>query len=305
MIDKYGFGGTVACQVVSTWNALTDTATINIPKKINWNGTVLNLSDNPIIKKGQKVSIAFGLNGNNNDWFTGFISQVFANKEAKINCQDEMFLLKTGDFTKSYESVKLSKLLKEMIGGKVKYEVTADFDLGQLRITRATPAQVLETLRKDYLVKSFVRAGTLYVGLAVVPKLQKRHEIKYVIESDLEYVRKEDTKIRIKGIILNSKNEKKEFEYGDKDGELRTIHAYNISEKELKKMCENEIETLRYSGFKGTFTTFIKPFVNHGDIIKLPKMYDVDTEGAYLVKTVTRSFDGTAARQIIELDRKI
>jgi hypothetical protein len=303
--DRWRFNGMVAVEVVSTWDALTDTATLTVPKKIQWEDKPLVFSDNPILKKGNPLSINVGLNGRNAEWFNGYITAIHAGKETTIDCQDAMFLLKKGTFTKSYEKAKLSQILKDMMPKSVPFEVVADYDLGQLRISNATPAQVLEQLRQDYFVRVFFRDGKMYAGLSVVPKLQKTHRLNLVIDNNLEYINKDEVKILIKGVIMDAKNKKETIEVGDKDGETRTIHKYNISKAEMKRLCEQELERLRYSGFRGSFTTFIEPFINHGDIVYLPKLYDVDTEGGYLVKKVTRSFDGTKARQTVELETKI
>lgn len=295
----------VSVEVVSTWDALTDIATLTVPKKINWQGEPLVFSNNPILKKGTPLSIEMGLNDRNAAWFKGYITAIHAGKEVTVDCQDAMFLLKKGAFTKSYAKAKLSQILRDMIPSSVPYEVVADYDFGQLRISNATPAQVLDQLRQDYFVRSFFRDGKLYTGLSIIPKLQKTHHLKLVIDNNLEYINKDEVKILIKGVIMDAKNKKETIEVGDKDGEVRTIHKYNVSKSEMKRLCEQELERLRYSGFRGSFTTFIEPYINHGDIVYLPKLYDVDTDGKYIVKKVTRSFDGTKARQTVELETKI
>ncbi|MBL7813405.1 MAG: hypothetical protein JNL70_00265 [Saprospiraceae bacterium] len=303
--DRWRFKGMVSVEVVSSWDQLTDTATLTVPKKINWQGEPLVFSNNPILKKGNPLSIEMGLNYRNAEWFKGYITAIHAGKEVTVDCQDAMFLLKKGTFTKAYEKAKLSQILRDMMPASVPYEVVADYDFGQLRISNATPAQVLEQLRQDYFVRSFFRDGKLYAGLAVVPKLQQTHRLKWVIDNNLEYINKDEVKILIKGVIMDAKNKKETIEVGDKDGEVRTFHQYNISKTEMKRLCEQELERLKYSGFRGSFTTFIEPYINHGDVVYLPELYDVDTEGGYLVKKVTRSFDGTKARQNVELERKI
>ena len=292
-------------EVVSTWDNLTDLAVLTVPKKVQWRGEPLVFSNNPILKKGNPLSINVGFNDRNAEWFKGYITAIHAGREVTVDCQDAMFLLKSGTFTKSYEKAKLSQILKDMLPPSVKFEVVADYDFGKLRINPTTPAQVLAQLRQDYFVRAFFRDGTLYAGLSIVPKLQKTHKVNLVIDNNLEYINKDEVKILIKGVILDAKNKKTPIEVGDKDGEVRTIHKYDISENEMTRLCEQELERLRYTGFRGTFTTFIEPFINHGDVVILPKLYDVDTDGGYLVKKVTRSFDGTKARQTVELETKI
>jgi hypothetical protein len=305
-VGQFGFKGVVGCEVVSTWEALTDTCKLTIPKKLSWDGQLIALGNTPLLSKGDPLSIAFGLDGRNNKWFEGYLTQIHAGIPTVLDGQDAMFLLKKGEITRSYEKVSLSRLLKDILPPSVKHEVLADYDLGQWRVSKATPAQILEQLNKDFFVRSFFRNGTLYIGLTVVPKLQQTHRVKYLIDNNLEYIRKDDVKILLKGVVLKTDNTKEEIEVGDKDGEVRTLHRYNISTADMKRFLNQELEALKYEGYRGTFTTLIEPNVNHGDIVEIvPNLYDLEHEGKYLVKRVTKTFDGTAARQEIELERRI
>jgi hypothetical protein len=304
-IGKYRFKGVVECEVISSWENLTDTAKITIPKRVEWDGENVFTGASPIIKKDTPLSISFGLDGKNSQWFKGYITQLHSGIPIVLDCQDEMWQLKKGEFTKSYEKVTLKQLLKDMLPKTMEYEIVADYDLGQWRITKATPAQVLEKLSKDYFIRFWFRDGVLYAGLAIIPKLQKFHKIKYVISNQLEYIRKDDVKLLLKGVIMMPDNKKVEVEIGDKDGEIRTYHKYNISESEMKRFLTQELETLKYDGFRGSFETFILPDIRHGDIVILPKIYDLEDDGRYLVKKVTKSFRGLAARQVVELERRI
>ena len=302
---KFRFKGVVDCEVVSSWENLTDTAQLTIPKRIEWDGENVFTGANPIIKKDTPLSIAFGLDGVNVDWFKGYVTQIHSGVPIVLDCQDEMWLLKKGEVTKSYEKVSLKQLLKDILPKSIKYEVVADYDIGQWRITKATPAQILEKLNKEYFIRFWFRSGVLYCGLAIIPKLQKTHKIKYIIRHQLEYIRKDDVKLLLKGIIMMPDNKRVEVEVGDKDGETRTYHKYNISESDMKKFLTEELQTLKYDGYRGSFETFIVPNIQHGDIIILPKIYDLEHDGKYIVKKVTKSFKGKEARQTVDLERRI
>lgn len=302
---NYRFKGVIECEVISSWENLTDIAKVTVPRRTEWNGQNVFSGDNPLIKKGTPLSIAFGLDGKNSQWFKGYVTQIHAGIPTLMDCQDDMWLLKKGEFTKSYESVTLKKLLADMLPKSIKYEVVADYDLGQWRISKATPAQVLERLNKDYFIRFWFRNQVLYCGLAIVPKLQTTHKIKYIISHQLEYIRKDDVKLLLKGIIMMPDNKRIEIEVGDADGEVRTYHKYNISASDMKKFLTQELETLKYDGFRGSFQTFIVPNIQHGDIVILPKIYDVEDYGKYIVKKVTKSSKDKKARQFVELERRI
>ena len=305
--DRYRFKGVVGCESISTWDALTDTASLTVPKKIEWQKKPLNFGNNPILRKENPLSISVGYDGINEKWFDGYITEIKAGIPVQVNCQDALFLLKRGEFVKSYKSVSLKTLLTDMIGGVLPFEVTADYDLGQFRtIDRPTPAQVIDKLRQDFFIRFWCRGGTLYAGLPIVPKLQTTHKIKFIIDNRLEYIRKDDVKILLKGVIMMPNDKKIEIEIGDKDGEVRTFHKYNISEIEMRRLMQQEIEGLKYEGYRGSFTTFLRPNIQHGDIVILPTVYNLDTVegGKYIVKKV-KSFKDLEARQEIELERRI
>jgi hypothetical protein len=203
----------------------------------------------------------------------------------------------------------MEKLLRDVISKTVPYSIKADWhNLGKFTITKATPAQVLEELRKEYFVKSWFRGGVLYVGQAFVKSLQTTHKLvfnQHFVESNLEFVNKDDVKIRIEGIILNAKNKKKKVTVGDPEGEVRTLHKYDVSEAEMKTFLTKELERLKYTGYRGTLTVFGQSNIQHGDIVDLYDPYYPEKEGRYLVKKVSKQFGMDGYRQVLDIEQRI
>lgn len=306
-IGQYVFNGVCSCEVESSWDILTAVAKIEIPRRISWEGRPLVFDKDPIIKKGDRVSLSLGYDGDNKNVYDGYITRISTNVPCILECEDEMWPLKSKVVTKSYISVSLKKLLKDILPSSVSYECY-DIDLGPIRISKASVVQVLEMLRDRYFIKSFFRDKKLYCGLAYWPKLQREHKLDFsihIVENGLEYIRKEDVKIKLKVIILNSSNKKTEYEYGDKDGEERTLHYYNISKATADKTAGQEIDRLRYEGYRGSITIFGAPMVNHGDVVRLNDDNYPERNGRYLVKSVRRAFNMSGYRQVLELDSKI
>jgi hypothetical protein len=308
-IGDYAFTGIAEVTTQSSWDSMTDTAVVTVPKKLNWEGKPLVLDGNPILKKGNKVRIELGYDNRLQKVFDGYATAIHANMPITIDCQDEMWRLKTGQFNKAYRSVSMSQLLHDMLKPSgVKYEVVADYDLGTVRFSDGTPAKVLEILRKTYFMKCFFRDTILYVGQAIVAKLQTEHTIKFnrhVVENNLEYAKKEDVKIKLRCVILYPDNKTVEFEIGANDGEVRTFNQYNVSEQTMRTLAEAEIERLRYDGYKGSLTIFGEPFVQHGDIVRLIDDENPDHEGRFLVKSVGRKFSPQGYRQTLEIEGKV
>lgn len=316
-IGDHTFTGVNALTIESSWEMATDTLKVTLPRKLDWEGKALATGSNPILQRGQNVTIKIGYDDQNEEVYSGYILDISAKIPLEITCEDEMFLLKKGEFTKSYRSVTLSELLKDLLKDSgVKYEVIVERRLGAFKISKATPAKVLNYLRENYHIKYFFRNKILYAGLVAVAKLQKTHtfyfeptknsgEFQYVITHDLVFKRKEDVKIQLKGIIKQSNGKDKEVKAGDEDGEVRTFNfTVNTPESDVKKQLAQHLERLKYTGYRGTMTVFGTPQVNHGDLVKLFDPQYPERDGRYLVKKVTRNHGVAGSQQILELEEK-
>jgi len=307
-IGPYNFAGVTEVQTVSSWEQLTDTCRIVFPRRISWQGRDLASGIDPVLQRDMPVSVQLGYDGELAEVFRGYVREVGAQIPVEVMCEDPMYLLKRGEFTKSYKAVTLTEILTDVLAGAVPFEVVADRDIGQLRISRATPAKVIEELRSKYYVKMFFRAGTLYAGLAYVPELQSRHDIKFelqVIENNLEYRRSEDVKINLTAVIVQPDNTRETIEYGDPEGEKRTLYYYNVSKESVEGQLAGEIDRLKYDGYRGTFTTFGQPNIEHGDVVELSSDVYPERDGAYLVKRVEKNFGLGGYRQIVEVETKV
>lgn len=307
-IGPYSFAGVTEVSGDSSWDNLTDTCELVFPRKVSWKGRTLATGDSPLLVRKMPVLVKLGYDGALTEVFRGFVRDVSGEIPVRVRCEDGMYLLKTGEFTKSYRSVKLSVLMRDLLGAVVPYEVVADVELGPFRISRATPAKVLEYLREHYFVRAWFREGTLYVGLPYVGALQRARTVRFdrnIIEHRLEFRQKEDVRLLLKAVIMKADNKRVEVEVGDKDGEQRTFHYQDMSEAAAKVMLEGEAERLRYTGYRGSFTTFGKPDIRHGDVVDLEDPDYPERAGRYLVKKVTIRFGSDGYRQEVELESKV
>lgn len=306
-IDKYLFEGVVNCEIESSWDILTSTAKIEIPRRVSWSGRKIVMDRDPLLRKGQQVVVELGYDNKNTRTFEGYVTKISSSTPIMVHCEDAMWLLKQKVITKSWKSVDLATLLKDIVGSIIPIKCV-DMRIGGYRINNASVVEVLEGLRKQYFLKSFIRDNTLYVGLAYWPQYQQVHKISFsqhVVSHDLEYVRKEDVKIKIKVIVVSKNNKKVEYEYGDKDGDVRTLYYHDMDKAAVDKTAGEEIKRLRYEGYRGTITIFGKPLVKHGDVVDIYDEYYPEREGKYLVKKVTTTFGMGGYRQQLELDSKI
>lgn len=303
-------------EIEQTWDTFTDTARLIIPRNIRFkkNGKILKniiSGDDPVFKRGDSVSFTCGYGEEEAQRFSGLISNILPGAPLVIECQDAMYVLKqTTPKNFSETNVKLETIIKKI--SPIPFVVNVDFTLGHYIIENVTAADVLDHLRTNYGIISYVRDNILYCGLAYevkdINKL-KVHEIeveKFVTDdSNLVYQRSDDQKIKIKAISIYPDNTKKEVTVGDLDGGERTQYFYDVPEKDLKTYAEEQLNKFKYTGFAGSFTTFLNPIIKHGDAVKLISKKTPDATGVYLVKRVITYCGVNGGRQVVELDIKI
>jgi hypothetical protein len=314
-------------EISSSWEDLTDKATITMPRNIIYrkNGvpvTNITTGSNPLWKRGDPVSIDLGYNEVLRNRFQGFITRIHTRTPLVFEAEDSMFTLKQKIVPQFKEqTIKLADLLQQILPDGIEFDAV-DMSLGKFKIEKATVAQVLDYIKRHFGLSVYFKNGRLSVGFAyqlnslsqiTAENLREfrfgapgSNKANIIDDSDLEYQREDDLKLRVQGIIIDGKtNTKIQVEAGDPDGDLRTLHFYNISEAEAQKLCNEAAEKLKYEGFRGSFKTFLSPKVSHGEAIKLVDPLIPDRNGIYLVKRVVTNAGGAGGRQTIFLDRKL
>ncbi len=293
-------------EVNSSWENLTDTAKMVVPRKVEYEGKTLVQGEN-LFKVGDEISIKAGFNGRLLPIYQGFITGIKPHETLEFSCEDAMWKFKQKTVTYSNPHATLKDLLSKISPIPV---VAIDATLGSLRFTNRTSAYILKEIRDTYGLYCWVRNGTLYAGLIYRPEMQKTGRFVFaeniINPYDLEYKRKEDTKIKVKATSIKPDNKRESIEFGDEDGAQRTLHFYNVPKSELEARAKSEIERLRYTGFYGKLQTFGVPAMNHGDIAHIIDKTNPDREGKYMIKAVeTRLSVSSGYLQSLQLDTKV
>jgi hypothetical protein len=309
------FTGIVEVQIESSWDTLTDTCKITFPRKYAYKGRTIVRGDKPLLKKKDFVVVNLGYDGHNVKLFEGYIVRIDADTPITVYCEDAAFLCKQNTIAKkSYSSkdkLTLQKLLKDILPSSLPFE-SPDVSLGAFRISSATPAEVLEALKSQYLLKSWCRDGKLYCGFPYLQTLRHDHTLYFQRDIDdekskLEYMLKDEQKIRLKLISIGRDNKRTEVEKGEKDGEQRTLHYIDKDKAFLEKIANDEIERLKYNGYRGTFITFGQHLIKHtsiqhGDVVTLIDKLNPERDGSYFVKKIITKFGFSGFQQEVELD---
>ncbi|GGF22220.1 hypothetical protein [Hymenobacter cavernae] len=300
-------------QIESSWQNLTDTCIIRLPRKVQVLRTGL-LPD--VVKVGDRVVVQYGYDDALRTEFTGYVVGVKTGPPAEIQCEDDMWLLKRKPLTKSWRSISLQGLLeyvRKESGHSFEIQTLGESSLGKFTLNQTTGAQALDALRKDYGIRCFFRGGVLIAGDPYKAKdkapkhiLAFRHN---VISNDLQYVRAQDVRIKVRAIshVEGKKHGRKRIvkEFGDVlDGELRTLNFVGVAEKDLEARGKAELARLRFDGYRGTLTTFGVPLVEHGDVVVIQDPDYPEREGSFSVDKVIKSFGTGGSRRNITLGPK-
>jgi len=291
-------------RIEKSWKKLTDNATVILPKNLQLKSK--NLHD--LIKKGDAIKIELGYDGNLNTEFDGYVTRIKANTPVEIQCEDQMWLLKKTNLVMSWDSVNLQEMIRNITPGAVDIGNVLDLELGSFRINNVTPAKVLEVLREKYGLVSFFRNGSLNVGFPypAIPEIKVYNFQSNIAKSNLEYKLDDDLALRVRAISIMPDNTKIEIELGDPEGEVRTLHYYNISDKaELKKIAESQIGLLKAKGYRGNFEGFGVPVVEHSNGVRIEDNEYPERAGTYFVDSVIAMFGVRGYRRRMICGRKI
>ncbi len=307
------FESVASCVIAEDTATLTDTCTIELPKKTIWQGAPVGSGDNPPIKRGDKIVVKLGYDDQLVQRFSGFIRDVDNKTPVKITCEDGMFILKQTAIKKQgFKSITLDELIEKLLAGTgIKYHlIDKGINLGAYRITQPTVAAELNEMKKEFPLLAYFRnySGTpvLYVGLThPLDNVKKESFVfgKNIIEERFEYKRKEDIKVRVKAVSVGKHNKKIEVEIGDKEGEEIQLKINGIDKEALTVFAQQALTNAKYEGLRGSFTTFGEPHVTKTD-----RAY-IETEdgkkGTYLIKKCEVSFGTSGYRQTVELGQII
>ena len=95
-------------------------------------------------------------------------------------------------------------------------------------------------------------------------------------------------------------NTQTSVEIGDSDGEKRTLFFYDLEdESELKTRAKEEILKYKYSGYKGSLPTLLKPFCRVGNVAKVIDPNFPERDGNYLIEKTRVSYGSGGGRRVV------
>jgi len=300
-IGDYLFAYCRRVLIESSWRKLTDICTIELPRKLKFEGESLK----DLIQPNMTVVVKLGYDGVLNTEFEGVVTRIRPDMPFVVHCQDSMKGLKENNVVFVSSGVSLEELMEATLPNSVAFEAD-DIRLGAFRVDNESSAKVLNRLKNDYGIFSYFRGGVLQVGLP--PIGQKNAAFSFqnnVIRHTLEYRVKGARRFKVRCVGMRASGVKVEVERGDIGGELRTFHYYDMDESDLIAICESQLKVLKYDGYEGRFTTFGIPFVRHADIAKMTDQDFPERSGSYRIDGVKIDFGVNGFKRDIQLGVKV
>lgn len=261
-------------------------------------------------KVGDDVVITLGYDGDLKGEFRGFVSKIKPGTPLEIECIDSTWLLRRKNCKGSFKATTLKKLLEFILkdtGLTIEGEIPG-IEFKTYYLSNVTAASAIQELKDRYGLTLYLAGSKLRVGLT---SFTDKKVVNYglgenVIENDLEWVNEDDVRIKVKAVHILKNNTKLEKEYGDADGELRTVYFYDLaSGADLEKMALAEAAKYKFTGYEGGITTFLLPFAQVGNVARISDKQFGERAGDYLIDKVTTTYGTNGARRKIELGIKV
>lgn len=304
-------------EINSGWAERTDTAVIRLPKLVRIKqGDIQTQTIDQVIKAGDRVEILLGYNGQLKREFSGYVATGPAPRlPLEINCEDEMYQLKRRALmSKTFASATVKQLVDYIAPG-YKNEVL-NSQLGKFVIGASgaeTAAQVLARLESEAGLRSFFKYDingepVLVVGKPHLWGISEQapnlpeviyHLQKNVVDNSLRYVKAEDRRIKVDARLLQEDGKFKRAKFtGDVDGEVRTLHYYNITEAELEKNARADYLRFKRDGFDGDITGFGLPYTESGQVVRIVDDQYERRDQRFFIDKVKVTFGQSGFRRI-------
>lgn len=320
-IGDYTFNNCVDIEISSSWEDMTDTCTITIPRKVKWIDKDLAVGTEAALSVGDPVTVELGYDFNYSTYFQGYITSIGAKTPVTIECQDAFWFLKqcSGRFTlgkgttlknvlDEIQEVYLASSIYATHRADITFEPLANTQVGTVRANNVSMAFVLSSLQKKMGIVSFMRNNTLYSGLAYYEDQRNIIDRQFdynITEDSMEQKKAEDTKIKLTVKAIDNKN-LAPVEVGDAEGDTITYLVSGVTtQAQMRTRGEAELPRYKFDGWNGGFTTFGDVYIKHGDVIDLTDLVIKDRNGRFFVKKVTTKFGESGFRNIVTLHKKL
>lgn len=306
-IGAYQLGMIESVEIVRSVELLSDTATITLPSAAF--NKAFEINDK--IKRGDAVKIELGYDDKLVTEFEGFLEQEpnTDNGSLILRCEDGLF-----QYRKSLENVVLKNCsvsdvlnhVNKAIGGFT-LKCDYDFKYDKFVINNATGYDVLKKIQEEAKPNIYLKGNVLHVHPQYSEIFGKANYdfSKNIETADLKYRNAEDRKVLVT-IEYNGKDGKlHKIEEGSTGGERVNLTGGTGDIKSLILQAKNEHVKRVYTGYEGTFDSWLVPYCDAGYQVKIVDLdYEYKT-GVYYVLEVKTTFSKSGGARTVKIGKKL
>ena len=257
-----------------------------------------------ILKVRDKVKIEAGYDYDYSVEFEGYISEIDADAPAlTLNCEDEMFLLRQTNVTKSYRTVTLKQLLSDIMPAG--YEIACvDVNLGKIAFDNVSIYHIFNVLKQDFGLYVRMKGKKISINLRdVTAVINDVHTYTlnpegiqgfFTKKNELKYKRKEDFKLQVEIKYTDLSGRKQTFITGNKDSDaskLSVVYPGKRDVIDVIKFGESIYQKRCYDGYHGSITGFGIPRTHAGDGLTIVDKADISRIGTYFIEKTNISYN--------------
>lgn len=316
-IGNKSLNGLESVKIEKRQELLANTCLIAVPSL--YRGVKLDIEGQ--IKRGDKVTVKLGYDGDNQIEFEGYLRAIIegsTKRSARLECEDAMYLTRKYIAPKVLTNVDVSEIVKYVLDQlnpqlQTPFAYTSDikgYKWDRFVIHNTTAYEVLDKLRQESGLMIYAKGTELHAHLAFtegVGKLAKYDFYRNIEDSnDLEYMKETDARVKIKVVGRTDKGAKITVESGLDGGDERIFQRPEISSREtLYSIARAEMAKMNYEGYRGSIRGWLVPYCEPGYAVELGNGDDTSRKGRYYAQGVEVEFSKNGGIRTIELGRKL
>lgn len=291
------------CDIISSVDNLTDTAVIVLPEAVF--NAPLNFENK--IKRGTKVLIQLGYNGDLKTEFVGYINDIVnSDSSLKINCEDALFLFRVGVNDVELKPTSLPKIAQYLLDQiDSSFTLNCDYDIAYEKFTihQATGYDVLKKLHDETRANIYFDTDNKILHIHP-PYIEKAGEIFYSMQknienSSLEFNNKLDAKVEVTIESTDLKGNVQKVVSGTTGGDKVTLKVGSMSKASMQRIADNEVIKRSAAGYEGSFDTWLIPFVKPTYSARIKDEEYPDRTAFYYVKSVNTNISEAGGKRTI------
>lgn len=310
---SFAFTGVNECRINRSVGSMVDTATLQLPTsaRLKNNSEITEFPQaGKLFSRGDMITIQLGYNGLLRQEFKGFVKSISFSTPLVVECEGYSYQIRHKNIKKSWKSVQLKELCEYLVQGTdiVISNQIPSLTIENYLVNNATALKVLEDVVQKYRLTAYFRFNELYVGLE---ETIKTGEVAYGLgynTADVKSLKyQEETDIRMKVVAKTTKQdgERKLFEFGDPDGEVREIIVRPAAMERIKEIAQDYLKKFKYTGYTGSLTGFLQPYAEPGYTCKVIDPRYAERNGSFFTHAVEVRYGMGGARRVVTITKRL